>query len=255
LTLNQRVDVKATFINRPVWQACGDPGLILPAAGTSVWLGLDLSEVGDLTALAMVWEATESRQLPGKDAPEDVTVLNIWARGFLPEEGIVQRSQRDRVPYNVWAKSGQLTLTPGNAIDEDWVAKEHVWPLWQTYKVRKAGFDRWGFKSFRNALKRAGMSEATLTDKWEPVGMGTATMTPVLKELETRLLNRTLRHGCQPVLTMAASNAVVAGDSEARRLSKRTSRARIDPLMAVAIGLAAWLATPRTKPSAGLHLL
>lgn len=241
LTLNQRVDVKATFISRPVWQACGDPGLGLPPEGTKIWLGLDLSEVGDLTALGAVWEANG--------------VLCAWARGFLPEDGIIQRSQRDRVPYDHWAKTGQLVLVPGKAIDEDWVAKEHVWPLWQKYQVAKAGFDRWGFKAFRKALKRAGMAEAVLDSKWEPVGMGTATMTPVLKELEARLLNRTFRHGCQPVLTMAANNAVVSGDSEARRLSKRTSRARIDPLIAVAIGLAAWLATPAARKTPELRFL
>src|SRR6185503_3291391 len=174
-------------------------------------------------------------------------ILNAWARGFLPEEGIVQRSVRDRVPYDQWAKAGQLILVPGKAIDEDWVAAHHVWPLWQRYNVVKAGFDRWGFKAFRKALKRAGMAEAILEKRWEPVGMGTATMTPVLKDMESRLLNRTFRHGCQPVLTMAASNAVVSGDAEARRLSKRTSRARIDPLVAVAIGHVAWLATPAAR--------
>lgn len=260
LTLNQRVDAKATFISRPIWQACGDPGLVLPPDGTKVWLGLDLSEVGDLTALGMVWEAWELQLADGplhfSEPREAATkVLCMWARGFLPADGIVQRSVRDRVPYADWAKAGQLELVPGQAIDEDWVASNHVWPLWQRFKVEKAGFDRWGFKAFRKALKRAGMAEPTIEKKWEPVGMGTATMTPVLKELETRLLNRTMRHGCQPVLTMAASNAVVAGDAEARRLSKRTSRARIDPLIAVAIAMAAWLATPAARKPPELRFL
>jgi phage terminase large subunit-like protein len=240
LTLNQRVDRVATFISRPIWNACADSTQMLPPKGTRVWLGLDLSEVGDLTALAAVWE----------DGP----LLRCWAEGFLPEDGIRERSKRDRVPYDVWAKNGQLTLVPGKAINEEWVAKHRVYPLWQQLTVAKAGFDRWGFRAFRKALKAAGMSEHTLETKWEPVGMGTATMTPVLKELETRLLNRTLRHGAQPVLTMAAANVVVDGDAEARRPSKRTSRARIDPFVAVAIAVAAWLSTPRHSPG-GLHIL
>jgi phage terminase large subunit-like protein len=240
LTLNQRVEQVATFISRPIWTACGDAALVPPPKPTPVWLGLDLSEVGDLTALGMVWEADGH--------------LCCWAEGFLPEHDIKGRSKRDRVPYDVWAKAGQLTLVPGNAIDEDWVAKERVLPLWGRHTVAKAGYDRWHFRGFRNALKRAGMSEHTLENKWEPVGMGTSTMTPVLKELETRLLNRTLRHPMQPVLTMASSNVVVAGDAEARRPSKRTSRARIDPFVAVAIAVAAWLSTPH-RANIGIHLL
>jgi phage terminase large subunit-like protein len=240
LTLNQRVTQVATFISKPVWNSCADT-YTLPPKGVRLWLGLDLSEVGDLTALAAVWE----------DGP----LLRCWAEGFLPAHEIKERSRRDRVPYDVWAKQGQLTLVPGKAIDEDWVAKERVWPMWQAHTVVKAGFDRWGFKAFRKALKAAGMSENTLETKWEAVGMGTATMTPVLKELETRILNRTFRHPQLPVLTMAASNMVVLGDAEARRPSKRTSRARIDPLVAVAIAIAAWLSTPRASTSTGLHLL
>lgn len=241
LTLNQRVDQVATFISRPIWNACGDGTQALPPRDVPVWLGLDLSEVGDLTALAVTWE----------DGP----LLRTWVEGFLPAHEIRERSKRDRVPYDVWAKNGQLTLVPGKAIDEDWVAKEKVWPLWQRHKVVKAGFDRWGFKAFRKALKAAGMSEHALETKWEPTGMGTATMTPILKELETRLLNRTFRHAQQPVLTMAASNVVVVGDAEARRPSKRTSRARIDPIVAVAISIGAWLSSPRPNTSVGIHLI
>lgn len=246
LTLNQRVDKVATFIAKPIWNACGDSSLELPPKGTRCWLGLDLSEVGDLTALAVSWETED---------PARGKLLNVWAQGFLPEHDIRERSRRDRVPYDVWAKNGQLTLVPGKAIDEDWLCKHHVWPLWQRLTIVKAGYDRWGFKTFRKSLRAAGMSEATIEAKWEPVGMGTQSMTPILKELEARLLNRTLRHGQQPVLTMAASNVVVLGDAEARRPSKRTSRARIDPFVAVAISVGAWLSSPRPTKPVGIHLL
>lgn len=245
LTLNQRIDQVATFISKPVWNACSDSRLVLPPKGVRCWLGLDLSEVGDLTALAVCWETIEQEQ----------SVLNFWVEGFLPAHEIRERSKRDHVPYDVWAEKGLLTLVPGKAIDEDWICRHRVWPLWQQLTVAKAGFDRWGFKTFRKALRAAGMSEATIESKWEPIGMGTASMTPILKEIETRILNRSMRHAQQPVLNMAASNVVVVGDSEARRPSKRTSRARIDPFVALLISAGAWLSTPRPNKSAGIHLI
>lgn len=236
LTLNQRVVQVATFISKPVWNACAHPSLELPGPAVPCWLGLDLSETGDLTALAVVWR-------------DPANNLCCWAESFLPAEGIIERSKRDKVMYDVWAKQGRLTLVPGKAIDYDWVAKERVWPLWQRLNVVKAGFDRWAFKIFRKALADAGMSEHMLKTMWEPIGMGTASMTPILKELETHLLQRTLRHPNNPVLTMAAANVVVVGDAEARRPSKRTSRARIDPFVAVAIAVGACIVTPAPRPT------
>ncbi len=187
LTLNQRIDQVSTFVSRPVWNACSMASLELPPKGVDVFLGLDLSEVGE-------------------------GILYAWCRSFLPEHGIRERSARDRVPYDVWAEQGHLILVPGKAIDEDWVCQHHVLPLWNQLTIKKAGFDRWGFKAFHKALRRAGMTEHTITTKWEPVGMGTATMTPVLKELETRFLNRTMRHPGNPVLTMAAAGSAMNAD-------------------------------------------
>jgi phage terminase large subunit-like protein len=262
LTLNQRIDQVSAFISKPIWNACGDSSLVLPGKDVRCFLGLDLSEVGDLTALAVCWETMEpripmdddGREIPGAE-PKDTSILNFWTESFLPAHEIRERSRRDRVPYDVWASKGQLTLVPGKAIDEDWVCTERVWPLWKRLTVPKAGFDRWGFKTFRKSLKAAGMSDATIDAKWEPIGMGSASMTPILKELESRVLRRTMRHAQQPVLTMAAANMVVQGPASARTPHKRTDRARIDPLVALLISLGAWLSTPRRNTSQDIHLL
>ena len=66
-------------------------------------------------------------------------------------------------------------------------------------------------------------------------------MSPALRELESLILDRKLRHGGHPVLTMCASNAVVEGpDGSNRKLSKKRSSGRIDGLaaLAMAIGVA-----------------
>ena len=74
------------------WDACdGEPTKTGAAFG-----GLDLSATTDLTAFAVLVEGTD---------------LYVWA--FLPEEGILERERRDRVPYTTWAREGSLILTPG----------------------------------------------------------------------------------------------------------------------------------------------
>ena len=62
-------------------------------------------------------------------------------------------------------------------------------------------------------------------------------MTPALRELEVRLMNGQLRHGNHPVLTMCSANAVVVGDSGARKFDKKKARGRIDGMVALAMAV------------------
>lgn len=62
-------------------------------------------------------------------------------------------------------------------------------------------------------------------------------MTPALRELETRLVTGRLKHGNHPVLSMCAANAVVVGDSGARKFDKGKARGRIDGMVALAMAV------------------
>jgi phage terminase large subunit-like protein len=52
LILNQRVEPSNMFISPAVWKACSTP--VSSLAGLTVYGGLDLSEVADLTALVLI---------------------------------------------------------------------------------------------------------------------------------------------------------------------------------------------------------
>ena len=52
LILNQRVEPTHMFISPSVWKACGTP--VGSLAGLTLYGGLDLSEVADLTALVLI---------------------------------------------------------------------------------------------------------------------------------------------------------------------------------------------------------
>ena len=65
-------------------------------------------------------------------------------------------------------------------------------------------------------------------------------MSPALRDLETIILERKLRHGGHPVLTMCAQNAVVERDPAGnRKLSKKRSAGRIDGMVALAMSVGA----------------
>ena len=83
-------------------------------------------------------------------------------------------------------------------------------------------------------LLNAGFSEQVIKDRFVPFGQGYASMSPALRDLESIILDKKLRHGDHPVLKMCGSNAVVDRDPAGnRKLSKKRSTGRIDGMTAL----------------------
>jgi phage terminase large subunit-like protein len=226
LILNQRVEASSPFVKPAQWKACGAPPKDL--RGRDCYGGLDLSESQDLTALVLI----------GADENLDWSIEPTF---WLPGEGLADKARADRVPYDTWAEQGFLQTTPGRSIGFDFVARYLV-ETFKTHRVRKIGFDRWGMVHLKPWLIQAGMSEQAFTDMFVPFGQGTRSMSPALRELEGLILDRKLRHGNHPVLTMCAANAVTEDtkkahtkDSSNRKLSKKRSAGRIDGMVALAM--------------------
>ena len=216
LQLNQRVESVAPFVTRKVWESNGtDPG---PLEGKRVYAGLDLSSVNDLTALVLVSEEGD-----------------IHCRFWLPKHGLIEKSKKDHVPYDVWAREGHLITTPGRAIEYKNVA-ESLRGIFDAYDIQTVGFDRYNMEHLKSRLREADFSDQEL-DKFKPFGQGWASMTPALRELEVKLLNGQLKHGNHPVLTMCAANARVDGESGARKFVKAKAHARIDGMVALAMAI------------------
>jgi phage terminase large subunit-like protein len=228
LILNQRVEAVSPFVSGSVWQEngaeCG------PIDGKKVWGGLDLSSVHDLTALVLVTEDG-----------------GVHSEFWLPESGLAEKSRKDRVPYDLWAKQGFLNTTPGRAIEYEFVA-ESLRGLFDRCDVQRLAFDRALFEHLKQWLVKAGFSSEEL-EKFTPFGQGTLSMTPALRELEVQLLEKRLRHGNHPILEMCAKNAKVVGDSGARKFDKKHTRGRIDGMVALSMAVGVMPMTDIQGPS------
>lgn len=230
LILNQRVEARSPFVNRTIWLENGASPADLD--GEEVWGGLDLSSVSDLTALVLV----------GKDG----SVLPTF---WLPREGIEEKSRADRVPYDVWAKDGHLLLTPGRAIEYEYIA-EYLRGVFDRCKVQQLAFDRYNMRFLKPWLEKAGFTADEL-EKFVEFGQGFASMSPALRELEARLLGKKLKHGNHPVLTMCAANAVAVDGPTAgtRKFGKTTESRRIDGMVALAEAIGVMPQEAPTKPA------
>ena len=218
LVLNQRINMTNPFIARAAWEACGgevDESVFERGA----WIGVDLSARNDLTALVVV----------GRD---DAGRWHCRAEFFAPELGVTERSARDRVPYDMWARDGWITLTPGGSVDYAFVA-QRLCALADQYDVRAIPFDRWRLDVLQGELRRLNRELPIV-----PFGQGFRDMTPALDALEHALIESRVRHGGNPVLRMCAQNAVATRDAAGnRKLDKAKATGRIDGLVAMAMAM------------------
>lgn len=233
LYLNQRVSAEGRFIPAGVWKAnAAGPDLDL-FYEQPCWGGLDLSAKNDLTALIFV-----TRTPKGHWA--------VWPHFWTPGGNIRERADRDRAPYDLWARQGFLHTTPGKTVDYAFMARQ-VAELHGRLNIAGIKFDRWKIDDFQKALLAEGV-EAWIDDgKTEPVsgglrlinhGQGFKDMSPAVEALEDALLENRLEHGGHPVLTMCAANVKVETDAAGcRKFSKRKSTGRIDGVVALAMAL------------------
>jgi phage terminase large subunit-like protein len=223
LVLNQRIEASSPYLTAAVWQACG--GEPRDLTGQDVLAGLDLSETSDLTALVLAHcDPTDG-------------IWHVRPIFWLPGEGLAEKAARDRVPYDLWAERGYIETTPGASISYDYVA-ERLKDIFEDHHVLKLAFDRWNFSHFKPCLMRAGFSEQMIKEQFVEFGQGYRSMSPALRDLESLILDRKLRHGGNPVLTMCAANATVERDSAGnRKLIKKRSRGRIDGMIALAMAI------------------
>ncbi len=222
LILNQRVEARNPFCPRALWEDNGAQPLGALNVAEEVFGGLDLSTANDLTALILLSKHGEA--------------WDVRPTFWLPENGLAEKSRNDRVPYDLWASQGYLQTTPGASIEYEFIA-EYLRGVFDSYKVKALAFDAWNMKNLKPWLVRAGFTDDELL-RFVEFRQGFISMSPALRELESLLLSRKLRHGNHPVLSMCNANATVLTDPSAnRKFVKGKQTGRIDGMVALAMAV------------------
>ena len=239
LRMNMRVNRFSPFLSPAVWRASsGEVDEAIFETG-DVWGGLDLAETTDLCAFVLI----------ARDADD---VWHVKPTFWKPEKTLADHSDRDRQPYDRWARDGLIETTPGASVDYAFVAKK-IAAICDGRKVRSIGFDRFRFKALAAHFEAIGV-----VLPFEAWGQGFVSMSPALDATETAFLNEQVRHGGHPVLTMCAANAVVVRDAAAnRKLDKSKSTGRIDGMqaLAMAFGVMANTQAPEPTPTYSMFIL
>jgi phage terminase large subunit-like protein len=215
LHLNQWTQQETRWLDLSAWDECGAPFNPKLLEGAACYGGLDLASTSDVASFVLCFPAEA-----GED--EHYTWLPLF---WIPEENMVERARRDRVPYDAWARDGLIRVTPGNTIDYGYIVRD-IEELRDVYDVREIAFDRWGAFQVSQQLDGVGFTMIGF-------GQGFASMSGPTKELLRIVLDGRLRHGGHKVLRWMADNVVVSTDPAGNvKPNKQKSREKIDGIVA-----------------------
>ncbi|HVJ09703.1 MAG TPA: terminase TerL endonuclease subunit [Acidisarcina sp.] len=208
------------------WDLCATEVDRLALRGRRCFGGLDLSTTIDISAFVLVF--------PPEGDDKQWYVIPYF---FLPEEAIESRSKRDRVPYDVWARQGLFTLTPGDVIDYDFI-RSQVNELAAEYEIKEIAYDPYNAQQLVTQLTGDGFEMVVLRQ-------GFLSLNAPTKRLMELVLTGVLAHGGNPVLRWMASNVMVAIDAAGCiKPDKAASREKIDGIAALVDALARAIVAP-----------
>lgn len=217
LYLNQWTEQGSRWLSLEMWEACRSAAPVF--AGRSCYVGLDLSSTTDTTALVGVYPDDEG------------TGFDVRVAAFLPEAKLRERTTRDRLPYDEWARRGWLIATPGNVVDYERVRSElRAWAA--DSDLREVAYDPW------NATDLVTRLQAQDGFTCVPIRQGFAALSAPTKALEKAVLSRALRHDGHPVLRAHIGNVAVETDAAGNlKPSKKLSTDRIDLVAALVMAV------------------
>lgn len=181
--------------------------------------GADLSSSVDLTSACIAFMV-----------PNDETVYYKHMY-WLPEDLLEQRSNEDKIPYNIWHENGLLRTTPGNTVHHKYVTE------WFTEMQEKhdvyipwVGYDSWSARYWVEEMVNYFGKDSML-----PVIQGKKTSSSPMKLLEANLTAKKINYGNNPITKWCISNTSKEEDKNGniQPHKGKNQRRRIDGLAAM----------------------
>ena len=225
--------------------------------GKRAWLGADLSQVKDITALAYCVES--GRVEDGEHAGKPV--YDVWAQAWTPGDTMDARGAADDLPYRLWSEQGHLNAPKGDRINYRHVAQALA-EAQHDFDIQCLAYDRYAFSRMlepemqelglaiecvehpQAGLKKGKPNEAMkLAARQagrEPEGLW---MPMSVRRFEELVSERRIRIHNNPVIIYAIMSAMTDGDRWGNYwLAKERNSRKIDAAVAICMAVGAALA-------------
>lgn len=202
------------YMDMSKWGDCGT-NLMPEVEGLDCFVGIDLSAKHDLTSVSF-------------DIPLGDGRYAVYSHSFMPEDSYWQKIKTDKVPYDLWAREGWLTLTDGAVVDYRYIEDYIIQKAEELgVNIKEICYDPYNATQFAQQIQDKGYVVVEIRQ-------GVQTLSEPTKNFRDCVISKKIVHNNNPVLNWALSNAVQKADhNENIKLDKNKSVERIDPISAL----------------------
>ena len=202
-----------TFIDVADVQACKVASI--DWKGRVVYLGLDLSETNDNTAVAMV------------AADDDGNILaDVFA--FVPEGRIPEKNAYEKIDYNEFIRAGKCIACGDRVIDYK-VVEDFILDIESKFgvQVQAIGYDRWNALSTAQKLEGAGYNTVEIRQH-------SSVLHSPAKLLKEKVLNEEFEYTDNRLLEINFQNARCSYDTNKNMyVHKKKSKGKVDMVVSL----------------------
>lgn len=230
--LNEWVGAKNQWMNMLKWGACPPRKPLAELEGRPCYIGLDLASKVDVAALVAVFP-------PHGDDP----LWHVHGDYFIPESRVMEAEDVNAGRYRTWHTMGLLTVTDGDVIDFEEI-KESLRGFASRFDLQAVAYDPFQATQLSQEMMAEGLPMIEIRQQVQ-------ILSEPMKELEAKVLNKSLAHGDCPVMTWMMSNVVAKIDAKDNIYPrKERNENKIDGPVALIMALSrACLATNSTDLS------
>jgi phage terminase large subunit-like protein len=203
--LNQWVGARTVWMNMLAWQRQRRPFELEDMKGCRCFAAVDLASKKDVAPIGLLFEKGGE--------------WYFKAFFFAPEAAAEENDK-----YREFATAGHLTLTPGSMTDYGFI-EEKLKQLRKLVNLQEVAFDDW---QANYLMTRLAETNLTVVDFNQTV----RNMSEPMKEVEARVLARTLWHDGNPMMTWMMGNVAARVDAKEniypRKDNENDPRCKID---------------------------
>lgn len=203
--LNQWVGAKTVWMNMLAWQKQSRDIKIEDMGNAPCWLAVDLASKKDVAALIALFHYEDK--------------FCAFPYFYVPESAVEENDK-----YQQFITSEEMIATPGNMTDYAFI-EEQIVQLNTLYNVQDVSFDDWQANYLMTRLTERSVRVVNFNQT-------VRNMSEPMKEVEARVLNNTLIHNGNSVLTWMMGNVAARVDAKEniypRKENPADSRCKID---------------------------
>lgn len=249
-------EAETAWMTRAVLEPCLADFDPVEHLGSPVWMGCDLSQNKDITALGFCVRTGEVQEGDHKGKP----TFDAWIEAWTPGDTAKSRADKDRAPYPLWISEGYLNAPKGASISYRQVAQA-IAEAEHEFDVKCLAYDRYAFArglepecddlgikvefvehpqgGTKKGQPNDAMKSAAKAAKRDAEGLW---MPMSIRQLEELLLEQRIRLRRNPVLVSAMMSAVTDSDRWGNYwISKDRATQKIDCAVALAMAVGAAL--------------